>query len=160
MAHDARSLANEIIKRTLADGGEITHLKVQKLVYYCEAWMLAIHGRSIIRQDVQAWQYGPVIDDLYYSLRHHKKAPITELIARASNVELDNDESDIVSRVYTQYGAKSAYNLSAMSHLKDSPWDITRRKWGNISSIPKSLIRDYYGKLWKEYQENHGQQSP
>ena len=58
MAHDARDIANEIIRRGEDQGWLFTHLQVQKLVYYCHAWMLGVHGRPLATQEVTAWRYG------------------------------------------------------------------------------------------------------
>ena len=71
MKHDARSVANEIIRHAHDDGKSVTHLQVQKLVYYCHAWMLGLYGEPLLKQPVEAWEYGPVIRAIYDSLRQY-----------------------------------------------------------------------------------------
>ncbi len=48
-------IATWFINRIDREAGElITHLKVQKLVYYAEAWFLANFDRTLINEDLQA----------------------------------------------------------------------------------------------------------
>ncbi|WP_340375862.1 type II toxin-antitoxin system antitoxin SocA domain-containing protein [Streptomyces sp. SS7] len=35
-------------------------MKLQKLVYYCQAWHLAWEGRALFPEAIQAWASGPV----------------------------------------------------------------------------------------------------
>jgi uncharacterized phage-associated protein len=42
-----------------------TQLKLQKLVYYSEAWHLAYFERPLIPEDFEAWVHGPVVRSLW-----------------------------------------------------------------------------------------------
>ena len=46
-------------------GEWITNLKLQKLVYYAQAWHLAIYSKPLFNTDFEAWVHGNVIHDLY-----------------------------------------------------------------------------------------------
>ena len=149
MVHDARSVANELIRHAHKAGRDITHLQVQKLVYFCEAWMLGIYGKSMIRQDVQAWKYGPVVEDVYYNLRGNGRNPITSTIEKVESEQFGAEEENIISQVHDIYGALSGIQLSALTHDDGTPWDMVWDRWGVNSSIPKSLIRDYYRRKYE-----------
>ena len=43
----------------------MTAMKLQKLVYYCQAWHLAWEGRALFPEAIQAWASGPVCPELY-----------------------------------------------------------------------------------------------
>ena len=149
MVHDARSIANEMIRRAHEAGREITHLQVQKLVYYCHAWMLGVYGRPLIEQDVVAWRYGPVVREVWDSLRHNSDKPIALTIPNVPRAELDENDEHIVRQVSEQYGHFTGLQLSASTHAAGTPWHTVREKWGQDSYIPDFLIRDYYKRRWE-----------
>ncbi|BAS11810.1 conserved hypothetical protein [Arthrobacter sp. Hiyo8] len=44
---------------------QMTTMKLQKLVYYCQAWHLAWDGWAMFPEEIQAWASGPVCPALY-----------------------------------------------------------------------------------------------
>ncbi|MFS8119254.1 MAG: Panacea domain-containing protein [Microcoleus sp.] len=59
-----RDIANYFIWLASQSDVEINAYKLQKLVYYAQAWHLAIYGMPLFNADFQAWVHGPVIPDL------------------------------------------------------------------------------------------------
>ena len=53
---DAIVLSNYILKHY----GPMSHLKLQKLLYYCDAYSLAYFDNPLIEDDFEAWVHGPV----------------------------------------------------------------------------------------------------
>ncbi|WP_328689855.1 DUF4065 domain-containing protein [Streptomyces phaeochromogenes] len=47
------------------DRPAMTAMKLQKLVYYCQAWHLAWEGRASFPEAIRAWASGPVCPALY-----------------------------------------------------------------------------------------------
>lgn len=45
--------------------GSMSAMKLQKLVYYAQAWSLALYGRPIFDSPIQAWSNGPVNQELF-----------------------------------------------------------------------------------------------
>jgi uncharacterized phage-associated protein len=54
----------------------ISNQKLQKLVYYAQAWTLALLDRELIEEDFQAWVHGPVIPDLFWRYQPFTFHPI------------------------------------------------------------------------------------
>ena len=54
-------LAAYILKKQ----GPMTAMKLQKLVYYCQAWSLVWDDRPMFTARIEAWASGPVVRDLY-----------------------------------------------------------------------------------------------
>ena len=67
--HDDRAVANDLLRR--AAPADFTPVQLQTLVYFAHAGLLAIHHRPLVRQEYQAWRFGPVLPDLYDSVRQH-----------------------------------------------------------------------------------------
>ena len=149
MAHDARNVANELIRRARAVERPITPMQVQKLTYYCHAWMLGIYHRPLLTQSVEAWRLGPVIPDVYYSLRPFGGAPITsEIQVRDENY--DREEENIIDQVSEKYGKFIGIQLSSMTHASGTPWYQTWHAKGQNAVIPDSLIEEHYAALVNE----------
>lgn len=51
----------------------ITHLKLQKLVYYAQGLYLAYFNKPLFTQSVEAWRHGPVVNDLYHIFKPYHK---------------------------------------------------------------------------------------
>ena len=144
--HDARSVANQIIERAHQSQRAITHLEVQKLLYFCHAWMLGLYQEPLIEQPIEAWQYGPVVPDVYNSLRRHGGEPITRLIPGVAKDEYSEIEADIIDQVFQKYGGLTVGQLIAATHATGAPWAQTWDKYGpsGHAVIPDPIIEDYY----------------
>lgn len=70
--YSARDIANWFLGAIDRDAGDaITHLKLQKLVYYAQAWSLALPARGVplFDEEMQAWAHGPVAESLFQEHR-------------------------------------------------------------------------------------------
>ena len=145
MPHDARAVANQLLQLAEEDGNQLTVMQVLKLVYFCHAWMLALYGRPLIEQPIEAWRYGPVIPDVYLSFKEYRGGPITSR-AHVKDYDFDDEESHIIKEVYQKYGFLSGIRLSQLTHASDTPWD---QVWGanrQNSIIPNLLTKQYYSR--------------
>ena len=91
MGHDARAVANNLIE--MSGEGPLTPLQIIKLTYICHGWMLGLYGRPLVKQNVKAWTYGPVIPDVYRALKTYRANPVTPRIPIPPE-EFDERESD------------------------------------------------------------------
>lgn len=55
----------DVAEYILAQQGEMTAMKLHRLVYYCQAWHLVWDGVPLFDEEIQAWASGPVIPALY-----------------------------------------------------------------------------------------------
>ena len=162
MAHDARSVANALIRRAWDDEQQVTPMKVLKLTYYCHAWMLGLYGEPLIRQPVEAWMYGPVIGVVYFGLRGYGGSAVERPIMRLRReyiADYDSDEEDLIDQVWDKYGHLSGPQLSAMTHAPGTPWyQVWYIEGGEFEKdpiIPNSLIRRYYERAARDYDADH-----
>lgn len=147
--HSATKVAKYLIDTLNNQQGcrDVTLLKVIKLTYIAHGWMLALCDRPLISEDVEAWQYGPVIPELYRDLKQFGRDHITTL-NDAYHVELDEQESSIVEQVCEIYGKYTASQLVGMTHAKGTPWsDIWRAGKGFRVIISNESIKAYYKRL-------------
>ena len=122
---------------------DTTPMHVLKLVYICHGWMLAFNETPLISEPVEAWTYGPVVPAVYHRYKQYGGEIILEK-PLDQRVKLNPPMKDLIKDVEEVYRECTAYQLSALTHQPDTPWDITRRKSGIGSVIPNSLIQKHY----------------
>jgi uncharacterized phage-associated protein len=149
------SVANWFVQRlTNTEVGDVvTHLRVQKLLYFAQAWHLLALDRPLFDEDMQAWAHGPVVPSVFHALKEFGWQPLP-LDGDADDIE--GDSLGILEQVVDIYGDYSAKRLERMTHGED-PWRVTR---GELSPeercerpIPMGLIRDYYLRTYGELED-------
>lgn len=106
------------------DAGDlISNLKLQKLVYYAQGFALALYGRPLFPEGIEAWTHGPVVPALYHEYKGHGSAAIPF----PNGIELpnvDEETRELLDEVYAAYGQFSAWKLRDMTH-SEPPWRET-----------------------------------
>jgi uncharacterized phage-associated protein len=135
-------------------GDSITHLKLQKLLYYAQAWALVELGRPLFEEDFQAWAHGPVLESVFGDYKAHgwDAIPAPEKAASDFDEETEEHLGDILSI----YGDFSAKHLERMTH-KEAPWkdargDLPPEARSNAIISKDSMYR-FYSKLANEVDE-------
>jgi uncharacterized phage-associated protein len=69
-------VANYFIWLANETGSFLSNLKLQKLVYYAQAWHLALEESPLFEEDFEAWIHGPVLPTLYQKYESFSWKPI------------------------------------------------------------------------------------
>lgn len=141
--HDSKVVANRFLELAADRGGTLTPMQVLKLVYIAHGWMLGLYGRPLIKDEVQAWQYGPVIPRLYDAMRQFRSNPVKGPL-HAPNQPLSREEASIVEQVYDRYGHLTGPGLSRLTHQSGSPWAMTYEDGSFGLTISNDIIEDHY----------------
>jgi uncharacterized phage-associated protein len=144
--YDSKTVANRLIELAQQHGEALTPMQLLKLVYIAHGWMLGLYHRPLIRDEVQAWQYGPVIPTLYNAIRSYRSAPVTNRI-NAEARPLDSASDSILRQVYERYGRMSGPALSRLTHAPNTPWALTYYPGAFGVPISNDLIEDHYARL-------------
>ena len=67
-------LANE--QANNEQGDMMTNLRLQKLLYFAQGWHLARYGKPLFDDDIEAWQYGPVVPSVYNAYKQYGRGGI------------------------------------------------------------------------------------
>ena len=122
-------------------------MKLQKLVYYSQAWHLVWDEEALFSNRIEAWANGPVVRELY---NHHRGQFSVGTWSRGDSDRLQPSERSTIDAVLSFYGNKQAHWLSELTH-REAPWRDARAglapgERGN-SEITKEKLADYYGGL-------------
>jgi uncharacterized phage-associated protein len=128
--------------------GGMSAIKLQKLMYYSQAWALAWTEKPLFSDEFEAWANGPVLPALYQ--KHRGCFRIAKGFFEGDPGRLSSDQLDVVKKVLAFYGDKDPQWLSNLTHL-ESPWKDARKglrpgERGN-NVITKESIIEYYTSL-------------
>jgi uncharacterized phage-associated protein len=154
--YDCREVANYILDKGESSNIDITNLSLQKILYFCHAFVLTELSRPLVKQSFEAWQHGPVIRSLY---RVFCGCGEEKIKMRATRIDknsgerilctasLDEELNNTLDKAIAFYGRVSAYQLVKLSHEPGGPWDKTWNHLGQSNpgmKINNNEIKEFY----------------
>ena len=126
--------------------GSMTAMKLQKLVYYCQAWSLVWDEKPLFPEKIEAWSNGPVVRELYD--RHRGKFIVDSW--RGNSGVLTSKQKQTINAVLHFYGKKTSQWLSDLTH-QERPWVEARKglppEARGSAEITLAAMAEYYGSL-------------
>lgn len=139
-----QDVAEYILQRV----GPMSAMKLQKLLYYCQAWHLVWKEKELFAEDFEAWANGPVLRSLYD--KHRGVYRIESGFFKGDPKKLSDDERVVIDEVLNFYGDKDPQWLSDLTHA-ESPWKDARGDLGDGERsgkpISKAAMLEYYSSL-------------
>ena len=142
MTYDARQVANWFVTRALRDGKSLSIMSLLKLTYIAHGWHLETQSAPLFQNRIEAWQYGPVIPEVYRAFRRqgiNVSSPVS-----VPPVEFSSEDENFLEQIYAIYGSLEAFQLSDLTHVTGGPWDIATKTGGYYAPIPNELIKQHY----------------
>lgn len=140
-----------IIVKTVGGGASLNLLKLQKLLYYCQAWSLAFRSERLFDGHFQAWVHGPVNRNIYDRYNDTKSlySPVfqRDIDPSFSIEDISEDDKNLIDSVLNAYAGYTGDQLEAMTHQED-PWKEARG--GCLpherceTAIDESVMEKYY----------------
>lgn len=136
--------ASAYIFRRLRKLGQVEALKLQKLLYYCNAWRLADYDEPLFRDEIQAWKHGPVVASVYPL--HRGKIELDEW-PHGNPDGLTWAEQRVIDNVVDSYGGLSGWRLRNLTHQEEpwiDAWEQAQR--GQILHVPidPDIMKNFY----------------
>lgn len=133
-------------------------MQLQKLVYIAHGWHLVLHNRPLVRDEIQAWKWGPVLPRLYSAGRAYGSDPITKPLFAGGGQAFDVpkiSEKDYATRAFLDafwnaYGGYSAIELMNMTHRAGTPWAAAYTGHRSGTTIKDSAIKSHYSQIFRE----------
>lgn len=125
----------------------MTAMKLQKLLYYSQAWSLVWDDKPLFKARVEAWANGPVVPQVY---QQHRGLFKVKDWSKGDRTAISKIESETIDSVLKFYGDKSSQWLSDLSH-SEAPWVDARvgflpgQRCGK--EITHAAMAEYYGAL-------------
>lgn len=153
----AQDVADYLIYFGYETGELLTNLKLQKLVYYTQAWHLAIFNKPLFSGTFEAWVHGPVLPSLYNEYKSFRWRPIIkDEFDESKKIEVEaifGKKTAFLENVIEEYFGLSGYELEKMTHSED-PWIKARCGLPDDvpcnNSIRNEWMQEYYSKYLTE----------
>lgn len=148
---ECNAVCDYIVLRLDSAGTKLNLLKLQKLMYYVQAWHLAFYKKPLFPERFQAWVHGPVCRKLYdrFSATKSLYSPVTpgDVVTPNVNAALTGDERGHIDCILESYACYCDTQLEEMTHSEE-PWIRAR---GGIpdfqrceQEIDEDLMASYY----------------
>ncbi len=148
MPYPVFQVAETILREAKSVGRELTPMQLIKLTYIAHGWSLAVTGRDLFEDRIEAWKYGPAIPSLYQATKHFGRAHIPMAMVGDPNEKLLGDQDyALVKDVYAKYGHLSGVQLSDLTHRSGSPWHQVYRDGVLNIEISDDIISKHYTAL-------------
>lgn len=121
------------------DENDLTPLKLQKLLYYCQGHYLAWANVPLFEDKIEAWPHGPVVPGVYLAYKDCG-AKVIKKANEGSSAKLNNQQKDIVNQVLEIRGQYSAWRLRQMTH-DEEPWKFASK---NKEEISHESMNNYF----------------
>ncbi|MBO6035665.1 MAG: DUF4065 domain-containing protein [Acetobacter sp.] len=154
----AIEVANEFLTLGFEESIDIDQMKLQKLVYYAQAWYLALNQAPLFEEDIEAWPWGPVVRDIYIQTQGYGRQRIVQKLSQLK--PKDNDpfqfEPDIpkgvsdnlkpfILKIWNVHKDYTGIQLSNSTHAEGEPWSIISKQYeGDLRqkpTIPNTIIQ-------------------
>jgi len=127
----------------------VTNLKLQKLLYYAQAWNLAISKKPLFDDDIEAWVHGPVVPSVFRRFKSYRWNTIDAEVHPVNDAELRT----FLANVLEVYGDLKASQLERLTH-GEAPWKEARNGVAADASsnevITKKSMISFYTEMANE----------
>jgi len=118
-------------------GDTVSHKKLQKLLYYVEAWHLVNFKTPILEENFEAWVHGPVVPELYHKLKEFGFNNLQvindefdtvdeEIQAIIERSAISSEQIELIESILSRYGSLTSFELELLSH-NEAPWVEARQ---------------------------------
>ena len=158
MPYSVLDVAKWILAEAKRQGLTLTNMKLQKLLYYAQAYSLGMTGQPLFAEDIQAWRHGPVAPVAYlaYNMYGGSVIPAPDV----GEVAAPDDDAPLIALLVRDKGQFSASALRNMTH-EESPWKEAWAAWDGAGPKPvinPESMRDYFApQFWASDEEDEYQ---
>ena len=148
--YSAIDVAKRFLELAQPENMGLTNMKLQKLVFFSQVVALKMFDQPIHSSDSLAWDFGPVVRELYdivFSLaipKPSKEISLSEpnvAAAFANAAKIDDGEALGITRaVWNKFKRWTAFQLSDLTHRPGSPWATVYAE-NQYGVIPLDLIK-------------------
>lgn len=154
--YDGRAIANFVLDYCDELSRAVTHLSLQKILFFCHAWHLVSFQSPLIQQKFEAWEFGPVLPYIYHEFKKFDRSPIASRSTSLNRSDgsrqvvlynFDHDVESHLKEVIRFYSRMRAIDLVELSHAKGGPWYVVWNHAGQVNPgmrIDNTKIREFY----------------
>ncbi len=141
-----RLLTGLDVAKYILSTAKMTHLKLEKLVYFCYAEYLCLRHKKLFDDDIFAFRYGPVVESVYKKYKGSRQLDIEKPARSRILFAQDGIEKlAVIDDTLRKYGYLSSTALVNITHTSGSPWDMVDSTT-DYATIPDEVILAHHKK--------------
>lgn len=122
---------------------DLTNMKINKLLYFTQGHYLQTHNEPLFYEDIEAWEHGPVVPDVYLSYKKYGSNPITSY-DETLITQVPSKVKEIIHNIAVKYGKYTAGELRNLTHEEGTPWSQVYHADIYHVVIPVNTIKNYF----------------
>lgn len=138
--YTAMDLSKYIVTKCANDKCPLSNLQLQKILYYVQMAYLK-RGEYAFSDPIEAWQFGPVIPNVYYKFCGFGAMPITRKF-EDFDAGISVRDLNLIDSIVVAKRALDPWEMVAETHRTGGAWDRTYRNGvGSGQVIQPELIK-------------------
>lgn len=157
MAYDALDIARYVIKYSNDQDYGVSNLKLQKILYFIQAYFLIQTNHPCFREPIEAWDFGPVVPTVYKQYKMYASADVPTMESyisfdgddiwkskriRFNKINIKDEDKILINKVVDKFSEYSATDLVTLTQHQ-TPW-IDAFSSGKNNEISLDIIKDYF----------------
>lgn len=142
-------VADYLLHKAKKEEKAITNKKLQKLLYYTQAWSAALRNEKVFEERIEAWIHGPAVKSVYLEYQKFGAKEIIKDVDPERLKEIPEEVAALIDQVWAIYGKYDGDYLEYLTH-SEKPWQDARGILApHVSSeneITFESMRDFYKK--------------
>lgn len=148
MPYDVHDVARWILYKATAQGIALTHMQLQKVLYYCQGEYLGATGEPLFFAAIEAWTHGPVVPEVYQEYKRNGKSRLPTPEGAAPPQEIEK----FIEHVVRKEAHKTASVLRQQTH-REPPFLEAEEE--GLSEISIESMKEYFSSLvWTSDEED------
>ena len=139
--YSVQLIARYIIKYCNKKNYSVSNLKLQKLLYFVQAEFLVSTGKPCFPEEIEAWDFGPVVPEVYHRYKVYGSSNISHMPSRPLGFIAPSDK-EIIEEMVDLCAEYTASQLVEITHQQD-PW-INAYAPYRSNIISKKSIKEYF----------------
>jgi uncharacterized phage-associated protein len=144
---NAKQVALYFLFKSKEGNKTISNKKLQKLLYYAQAWSMVLRKKKLFSDQIEAWVHGPAIRGIYLEYKKFGFGPIEKKVDQKTILNISSEVRNFLDQIWNVYGKFDPAFLEQLTH-SEAPWQMAREGLephmgsGNIISL--NSMRDFY----------------
>ena len=124
MTYYVKDICNYVIDYYNEKDCGVSNLKLQKLLYFIQAYFLVIKNERCFFEDIYAWDFGPVVPEAYRKYVMYGACNIYKKCSERDRIRMrmiDEDDKELINRVLDKFADYSSTQLVTLTQHQ-RPW--------------------------------------
>ena len=148
MAVSSKAAAQRLCERSK---WRLTNLELQKILYIAHMNHMGIIGKPLIDGYFEAWDYGPVVPEVYHTVKMFGAEPIGDFVFPPTKIEDLSSEAKALDKTYGILAGASPGKLVAITHREGGAWEKHYNPKEHGIIIPnKDIAREFKDRIYRQ----------